>query len=406
MKVTISVGGRFHAFDLAKQLQARGLLHSLVTSYPKSKLTEWGIENSKVRTVFTHELLSRGFRRIGRSDLQHSLNSRYDRIAAGKLNIGADLFVGWSGMSLRSIVRAKELGAQTVVERSSAHIAIQNDILREEADLTGVRVELPDPRTIAQELEEYEQADYISVPSSFAFQSFLQRGFSPDRLLLAHFGVDVQQFRAIPKRDTKFRVIHSGSLILRKGVHYLLQAFHELRLKDAELWLIGRPSPEIMPFLQRYGNANVILKGTFPQSQLYELYSQGSVLCLASVEEGLAMVIPQAMACGLAIICTLNTGANDIVRDSIDGFVVPIRDVEALKERLGFLYSHRNDTRQMGETARKRILQAFTWDDYGDQIAKEYARVVSGVNRKSRSIGKENPQSEVRSTDAFLAASL
>jgi glycosyltransferase involved in cell wall biosynthesis len=185
----------------------------------------------------------------------------------------------------------------------------------------------------------------------------------------------------------------------------LLQAFHELKLKDAELWLIGRLSPEIIPFLQKYGGANVILKGTFPQSQLYEQYSQGSVLCLASVEEGLAMVIPQAMACGLPIVGTLNTGAEDIVRDSMDGFVVPIRNVEALKERLIFLYSNRNATRQMGETARKRILESFTWDHYGDRIVKEFARTISGANQRNCSIPEETFQPVVRPTNAFSAAS-
>jgi glycosyltransferase involved in cell wall biosynthesis len=404
MKVTISVGGRFHAFDLAKQLQSRGFLRSLITSYPKWKVNEWGIPKSKISTIISHELLSRAFRKMGRSDLDHDLNCRYDRIAAKKLQDGSDLVVAWSGKALNTISRAKEFGAKTILERSSAHIGRQHDILQEERELTGAYIELPDPRTIAQELEEYGRADYISVPSNFVFQSFVERGFPPDRLLLVNFGVDVQHFKPIPKRDSKFRIIHSGSLSLRKGVHYLLRAFHELNLKDAELWLIGRPTSEIMPFLQRYGRANVILKGTFQQSRLFEQYSQGSVLCMASIEEGLAMVIPQAMACELPIIGTLNTGAKDIVRDSIDGFVIPIRDVEALKERLSFLYSHPNQGREMGETARKRILESFTWDHYGDQIVKQYARALCGANPQSRSTMKESLQPAASPRNAFSAA--
>lgn len=376
MQVTISIGGRFHAFDLAKQLHARGFLHSLITSYPKSKVAEWGVEKAKVQTIVSHELLNRAFRRLGRSDLQHELNCRYDQIAASKLQRGSDIVVAWSGMARHTIARAKKLGAKTIVERNSSHIARQNEILQEEAELTGMRVALPDRATIAQEVDEYDQADYICVPSSFVLQSFVERGVSRDRLILATFGVDIQHFSRIPKRDTRFRIIHCGSLSLRKGVHYLLQAFHELKLQDAELWLIGKPTPELMPFVAKYGNANVILKGTFPQSRLFEQYSQGSMMCLASIEEGLAMVIPQAMACGLPVVCTVNTGAQDIVRDSIDGFVVPIRDVEALKERINFLYSYRDETRRMGEAARQRILDGFTWDHYGKRIVSEYSRVM------------------------------
>jgi glycosyltransferase involved in cell wall biosynthesis len=88
------------------------------------------------------------------------------------------------------------------------------------------------------------------------------------------------------------------------------------------------------------------------------------------------MVMSQAMSCAVPVVCTENTGAADLVSDQVDGFVVPIRNVEALKERLGFLYAHRDRARSMGEAARKKVLDHFTWEHYGDRIVHQYSRLL------------------------------
>lgn len=385
MNVSIAIGGRFHAFDLAAQLQKRGFLRTLITSYPKPKVREWGIESPKIQTVLSHELLMRGWglltrRARLRSQPYFAFNSRFDRIAAGRIPRDTDIFVAWSSMALRSLERARQLGARTILERNSTHIVFQRDILAEEYGLVGLTAQLPDPRIVERELMEYERADYICVPSSFAYQSFVDSGVPKHKVFTVPFGVDTAQFRPVPnKGDAVFRIVHCGGLTIRKGVHYLLQAFHELNLPDAELWLIGPPSNEIEPYLKKYGNANVHLKGVFQQGSLYEQYSQCSAFCLASVEEGFAMVISQAMACSLPVVCTTNTTGHDIVRDGVDGFVVPIRDVEALKERLFFLHADRDRCRAMGASARKQILDGFTWNHYGDLIARQYSRIHCGL---------------------------
>jgi glycosyltransferase involved in cell wall biosynthesis len=378
MQVTVSVGGRFHAFDMAGQLHKRGFLRTLITSYPKFKAAEWDIPQSKVETILSHEILSRGVRKLNRNDLQYPLNVRFDRIASQRIPKDTKLLVAWSGMALKSLEAATRLGATTVVERGSTHIAYQDRLLREECELTGARAGFPDPRTMDQERQEYDKADYIGIPSSFVYKSFIDSGIAAEKLLLAPFGVDTHQFRPVPKQDSIFRVIHCGSLTIRKGIHYLLQAFHELNLKNAELWLIGAISPEAITYLERYGGPNVILRGTFPQAELYKQYSQGSVLCAASIEDGLAMVVPQAMACELSIVCTPNTGAAGLVRDGVDGFIVPIRDVHALKEKLSYLYSHPQEALAMGAMARQRILDGYTWDHYGNRLVDQYARVLTG----------------------------
>ena len=104
--------------------------------------------------------------------------------------------------------------------------------------------------------------------------------------------------------------------------------------------------------------------------------SQGSVFCLASIEEGLAMVQPMAMACGLPVICTTNTGGADIVREGRDGFIVPIRDVDALKEKILYFYEHPDACRAMGESARLRVQAGFSWADYGNKMIAAYQKLL------------------------------
>ena len=150
-----------------------------------------------------------------------------------------------------------------------------------------------------------------------------------------------------------------------------------MQLPDAELWLVGSVDPEIKPFVQKYQSPNIILKGKQPQNQLRWFYSQCSVFCIASIEEGLAMVQPQAMACGLPIIHTTNTGGEDIIRDGVDGFCIPIRDVEAIKEKILFFYENPDKLAEISNNALKQAQASLSWDDYGDKIHQAYFHCLS-----------------------------
>ncbi|OGW69811.1 MAG: hypothetical protein A3J72_09465 [Nitrospirae bacterium RIFCSPHIGHO2_02_FULL_40_19] len=200
------------------------------------------------------------------------------------------------------------------------------------------------------------------------------------KLIHIPYGVDLASFRQIRKEDKKFRIIHCGGISLRKGVHYLLQAFYELNLPDSELWLIGAMSEEMRPILRRFDNGRVIHKGSYPQKELYKYYSQGSLFVIMSIEEGLAVVEPQAMACGLPVICTTNSGGGDIIRDGLDGFIIAIRDVKTLKEKLTYLYENRDICDAMGRSAKERVSRGFTWDDYGDRVIGAYKKCVGERN--------------------------
>jgi len=246
--------------------------------------------------------------------------------------------------------------------------------LEEEYGRFGIKGVQAHPKIIEKELKEYEEADYISVPSSFVKRTFLEQGVQEEKMIQIPFGVDVEEFRQIPKKDNIFRVVYVGGMRLRKGVHYLLQAFSELNLPNSELLLVGSVMDEIKPFFKKYeGNYNWI--GHRPQRELYKYYSQGSVFVMPSIEEGMAVVQLQAMACGLPLVCTTNTGGEDLIENGKEGFVIPVRNVKALKEKIMFFYENPKRRKEMGLKAQKRVRENFTWDDYGRRIINKYENI-------------------------------
>jgi glycosyltransferase involved in cell wall biosynthesis len=381
VKITLSVLGRFWFFYLAKQLQDQQLLARLITSYPKFEAVKYGINPENIDSLLIHEIHNRAWRKINRFteslfNPQHMIFELFDRHASRYIKNDCDIFAGLSGCSLHSLRRARGQGAKTIVERGSSHMLYQRKILTEEYERLGLRTEVVHPLVVERELTEYQEADFIAVPSQFVKDTFLQQGIAEARLIHVPFGVDLRHFHAAPKADKTFRIIHCGNISIRKGVHYLLQAFGELNLPGAELWLIGSMTDEIKPFLRQWGSPAVKHQGPFPETELHKYYSQGSVFCLASIEEGLAMVQVQAMACGLPVICTTNTGGADLVREGRDGFILPIRDVGAIKEKILYFYENPEAGKVMGESACKRVQAGFSWSDYGHKMIAVYRKIL------------------------------
>jgi len=386
MKVNIAVLGRFHAFNLAQQLQKKEVLANLITTYPAFKAADFGVDPKKVKSLIQLEILSRVWAKLpgsvrGDRNLQLFWLEWFDREVVrilGKIH-DFDIFVGWSGACDWSIQKAKEMGAKTVVERGSSHMAHQTQILKEEYQAWGLKFAATHPGVYERELQSYQECDRIAIPSLYVKRTFIEAGMPESKLIHVPYGVSLKEFYPVPKEDNIFRVIHCGSISLRKGLPYLLQAFIELNLPNVELWLVGSLDPEFQPLVDKYlqQNPKIILKGNQPQNQLRWFYSQCSVFCLASIEEGLAMVQPQAMACGLPIIHTTNTGGEDIIRNGVDGFCIPIRDVEAIKEKILFFYENPEKRAEMAASALARAISSLSWDDYGDRIFTEYAQLLN-----------------------------
>lgn len=314
-QVTVVVPGVWHAFDLARELEQLGALHRIVTNYPRSRTRRWGIPDEKVVSLPLSLVLTKLAWKFGGEKLamrqQFRINDLFARKAARRLG-APDLVHAWSSAAEPALRAARAQGIPTVLERSSAHMLEQCRLLQGEYDHLGIHWEPTPAATVARELREYGLADRVFVPSLFVERTFLARGFPAARLFRNGFGVDVSRFTPGEKKDDVFRVIYAGSLCVRKGIHNLVRAFKEADIPNSELLLIGGGSPETN-LLIGGDDSRIRRVGFIPRAELPHLYRTGSVFAMASIEEGQALVQVQALACGLPLICTSNTGGEDFL---------------------------------------------------------------------------------------------
>jgi len=379
--IDISVGSRFHAFDLARELSHHGMLRHLHTGYPAFAGPRFGVSRQRIRSVWTGEPLNRALSALHRRGWVGErkdafVSERHDRIVASRLRAGADVFVGWSSQCRLSLRAARDLNMTTVVERGSTHIEWQRHQLMEERRLTGLPIDLPSARTIEQELAEYDRADFIAVPSAFAATTFVDKGVPLAKLLVNPYGVDLNLFGVSdgvqPRRGkVGINVLHVGRVSARKGAHYLADAVG--RVQGARLTLVGPLEAGIQTFLRQ---PSVSVVGAVQGRELPRWYGEADVFCLLSVEEGLALVIVQAMAMGLPVIATPNTGAEELIEHGVHGFIVPPRSPAAAAERIQQLADDEALRRRMGERARARVTEQFNWTHYGKRARAHYMRIT------------------------------
>jgi glycosyltransferase involved in cell wall biosynthesis len=314
-----------------------------------------------------------------RNSLEHLDFATFDAHVASRLP-QCDVFVGQSGSALESGRKAHALGARYVCDRGPIHIRAQDQLLREEYERWGVPFAGIDPRIIEREEAEYAEADRITVASSFSLRSFIEQGVPKAKLRKVPYGVDLSQFHPAGSPDSaRFDVLFVGAVSLQKGVPYLLEAFRRVQHPKKSLTFAGSFAHELIEALRRHGlwldEARVI--GHVPKSKLKYLISRSHVLVLPSIQDGFGLVLAEAMACGCAVIGTQNTGAPDLVTDAQDGFVVPIRDGEALAARLQYLADEPERRAELGEHGLQRVRLEGGWRSYGDQAMSVYQEALS-----------------------------
>ncbi len=376
MKVTIAVHGKFHLFELTRELHSQGVLERLFTGYPRWKL---GGENLPLERVDTFPWLMTPLmaaarwglgQQVGMRRLQRMVASTFDHHVRRNLP-DCDVLLAISGRGLVAGRAAQLRGIRYVCDRGSSHIAYQDRILREEYARWRVPYPGIDPWIIERETAEYEQADAITVPSEFVLRSFLNEGVPAEKMRKVPYGVRLDRFRKVATPDPKsFDVLFVGGVSIRKGVPDLLDAYARIRHPRKSLTFVGGMSPEIRRLLDRHSPPpEVRFLGHWPQVRLREIMSRSYVMVLPSIEEGLAMVQAQAMACGCPVIASEHTGAADLFTDGAEGFIVPIRSPEMLAERLQELADDPARREAMGHAALARVRSLGGWRDYGKRMA-------------------------------------
>jgi alpha-maltose-1-phosphate synthase len=230
-------------------------------------------------------------------------------------------------------------GGRTFVDAGNSHIENLWEILGEEHRRWNCPYPPGPPHWYERSRAMLAETDFVLSPSRYVTRSFLARGFKPEQILQNVYPVNLELFSprtAARPQNQPLTIINTGSLSLRKGTPYLLEAFRFIRQKHptARLLLTKIIQDDVKPVLARYRDLPVEWSPPLPHAQLAERLRGADVFVLPSLEEGLVRTACEALACGLQVVLTPHTGANDFVTPGMNGEIVPIRDAAATAEAI------------------------------------------------------------------------
>jgi glycosyltransferase involved in cell wall biosynthesis len=274
----------------------------------------------------------------------------------------------FNSAGLEVLRHARDCGLRRVMEQTIAPRAVEHRLLSEEEQHhPGWEPRIVHDGSVAEycarERSEWNEAELILCGSEFVRESIGTCGGPVERCMVVPYGVD-DRFSAPQRssRNGRLRVLTVGAVGLRKGSPYVLNAARKMG-NGAEFRMVGPigVSGTAAGELRRH----VQLLGPIPRSEIVDQFAWADVFLLPSLCEGSATVTYEALRSGLPVVCTPNTGS--VVRDGVDGYIVPIRDSEAIVNRLETLASRPAWRQQMSVDATARA-QEFTLDRYKDRL--------------------------------------
>jgi starch synthase len=399
--------GKQHSYQVAVALQHAGELRQFITGvyYRPEKLpyslvgwlpaalgatarrelgkrTEPMLAPSLVKSWPYAEMLSRLLGRLrlverlskGRSGyvFVNSMTDLYVSHLVAGMNPPPVALYGFLGSVFRTFGSARQRGIDTVLDVPIVLDAAE--IMRNEYRALGLRstVEPPPSRRLRRELM---RADWVITPSRAVAESVRRAGFSGRAIFVVPYGADASVFRPADRaaKSTGFRAVFAGRLEVRKGLHYLLEAWRQAGV-DGELVLAGSAGEgEFVARMRRQYGGMFREAGNLLQGELAQLLASADVFVFPSLAEGSALVTYQALAAGVPCIVTAEAGS--VVRDGIEGFVVPPRNSAAIADRLKTLSSDRELRQRMAKAALERGRQ-FTWQSYHRKLASVVGHVL------------------------------
>jgi glycosyltransferase involved in cell wall biosynthesis len=392
--VIVAHPGRQHSYEAALAMQEAGLLASYITGIyykPESmcgravrligpaergmrRRYQDGLACELVRQYPLGELLYLGASRLRpfaryAPGIVRWRNDRFDRFVGRVVERERPMgVICYDTCALQTFRKAGDLEVLRVLDQSVGHWRTLAAMMREEAALQpdfadSLPLKAPE-RFLAQCTEEALLADVILAGSQFVKDTMVRHGVEPSRVAVIPYGADIERFRPVRRaKDGRFRVLFVGQLSQRKGIKYLLEAVAALGIPGLELLLVGG--------VVGSGRGLAAYRGHFahvsnvPHHEVQHHFQQADIFVYPSLYEGSAIAIYEALASGLPVVTTSNSGS--VVRNGVEGFIVPIRDVETLKEKILLLYEDRELRAAMGTNARKRAEQ-FTWAAYRKKV--------------------------------------
>ncbi len=280
--------------------------------------------------------------------------THFDRWVARQLP-ACDVFQGLTGQCDHGLHRASARGTRTLLDVVTVHNDEGDRRVARECATFGTVLK-PNRWQGARRRREYAAADRIRVMSRHARNTFVSRGFDPEKVAVVHPPIEVDHFPEATFEHTRFRVTFIGRLEIGKAFHHAVEAFLQANMPDSELVLWGGSgSREVARYLREKVAPNPAIQVRpvpIRTAGFQEVFGKSHVVVHPSVADGFGYVVAESMAAGVPVIASDTTGGADWIEEGRNGFVVPVGDIDALRERLAWCHAHVSRLPAMGRAAR------------------------------------------------------
>jgi glycosyltransferase involved in cell wall biosynthesis len=376
VKVVYTAPTRGHHYRYAYSLHEAGYLKAFVSGFPRvsNKVKDYEFNGALYHSDFVQMVYLLSLKGKFPEELSKwlcFLAKKEQDLSCRKFIKDTDIFLFYNGSGLTTSKHARKNKVINVVEVVNSHLTYQENLLEDEYKKIKVpwKPSLQKERT--RRLKEYEESDYILVPSEFVKNSFITQGFPQEKLLKVAYGfekygpIEKENYQKPDKKS--FTILYVGTISVRKGVRYLVEAFKGLKHPNKKLMLVG-PNANDGALNGIDVTDNIIFPGVLKRQQLEIAYKSADVFCLPSIEDGFGLVLGEALSFGLPIITTTNTGGDDIISEGKDGFVVPIRDSKAILEKMQMLVDDPGLLKQMRCNSTAKAEKLNGWEESGKNL--------------------------------------
>lgn len=294
----------------------------------------------------------------------------------------ADVFHVRSGAGQGgAICRARSEGMITIADQSAAHPAEVYNVLAGRYHSDGLSLKIDPNGKFWREnvLGDCQEADYVLANSEYVVQTFVDNGYPASKFRIVRQGVrtDFIGLKSSWYTASPLRLLFTGSFCIHKGATVLLEAMCRLASRGlaCQLNVFGNVESGSKSVARGLSTVEgVICNGRVPQEELREALANSDIYVFPSFAEGCASSVMEAMAAGLPVVTTANSGAP--IRDHENGLLVPIGDPDALAAAISELVHDEEKRRLLGKAAADTIRSKYTWDHYGKNMKALYESLL------------------------------
>ncbi|MDN5372918.1 MAG: hypothetical protein PWR19_1964 [Carnobacterium sp.] len=415
-KVVIAHPGKQHSFRIATALKKEQMLYKYITTVYNSdkslimKLIKRSVNIDNNKRILTRKnhylddtdviqffevyglieiLLSRYDKRKKVYNWWHSFTSKKfgEKVAKFAIDneVSAVILYDTNSKECFEILKEKNPEIKKIMDVSAANRVYMQNIFEKNLEnipklfaekLTSEVSDLWETKKMSYFQREIELSDYFLVPSNFVKTSLMFSGVGEEKIFVCPYGTNfkVDQNIKETKKQKKISIVYVGNVTQSKGIYYMLEALKSIPNHQIEVNIVGNFDNQTGVFNDYINLYN--FAGRQTHDVVMDYLKKADIFVFPSLGEGMTLAGLEAMALGLPIICTSNSGINDLIIDGYNGFVVPIENTKAIKDKIQWFIENKDEIPQMSQNAKKVALE-YSWENYEENVSNIISKILN-----------------------------